>query len=257
MDNTPAAGGGANTDGTLDTGNGLDSALVTGNPLDPRADRGLSDFDRTHHIVLSFVWDLPTPKFSDTSHRKNLLFANWQMSGVAISMSGLPINIFDVTGGTLYGVLAGSRPNWAPGATIQTAKNNIPPGFYFNPYAFAQAFIQPGEPIPSAHDPTALAGDAGTDYGNVGRNILRGPSQSNLDLSILKRFNLAESKDVEFRASFFNGLNHVSRSNPVGELSTATLDPNTGKIIDPGNFGRILGTNSSPRIIQLSLKFNF
>jgi hypothetical protein len=257
IDDTPSAGGGANTDGTVDTGNGLDSALVTGNWLDPRANRGLSDLDRTYIFVLSFVWDLPTPRFSDTSRGKRLLFSNWQVSGIVTSMSGLPINIFDVTGGTLYGLFAGSRPNWAPGATIKTAKSNVPPGFYFNPYAFVQALVQPGQSIPSAHDPSALAGDAGTDYGNVGRNILRGPSQSNLDFSILKRFTLTESKDLEFRAGFFNGLNHVSRGNPVGELSTATLDPSTGKILDPGNFGRILGVNSSPRIIQLSLKFNF
>jgi hypothetical protein len=257
IDNTPAAGGGANTDGTVDTGNGLDSAFATGNPLDPRADRGLSDFDRTRRLVVSFVWDLPTLRFSDSRQSKNLLFANWQVSGTVIRMSGLPINIFDVTGASVYGLYSGSRPNWAPGATIKTAMSHIPPGSYFNPYAFAQALVQPGQPIPSAHDPTALAGDAGTDYGNVARNILRGPPQSNLDFSILKRFNLTESKDVEFRASFFNGLNHSSRSNPVGELSTATLDPNTGHILDPGNFGRILGTSSSPRIIQLLLKFNF
>jgi hypothetical protein len=257
MDDTPSAGGGTNTDGSLDTGNGLDSAFVTGNPLDPRANRGLSDFDRTHIFVFSFVWDLPTPRFSDSSRGKRLFFSNWQVSGIVTSMSGLPINIFDVTGGTLYGLFAGSRPNWATGATIKTAKSNVPPGFYFNPYAFVQALVQPGQPIPSAHDPTALAGDAGTDYGNVGRNMLRGPSQSNLDFSILKRFTLTESKDLEFRAGFFNGLNHASRSNPIGEISTATLDPNTGKILDPGNFGRILGVNSSPRIIQLSLKFNF
>ena len=77
---------------------------------------------------------------------------------------------------------------------------------------------------------------------------MRGPSQSNLGFSILKRFNLTESKDVEFHASFFNGLNHSSRSNPVGELSNATLDPNTGHILDPGNFARILGTSSCPRL---------
>jgi Carboxypeptidase regulatory-like domain/TonB-dependent Receptor Plug Domain/TonB dependent receptor len=257
MDDTPFAGGGANTDGTLDTSNALDSALATGNPLDPRANRGLSDFDRTHRFVLSFVWDLPTPKFSDSSRTKLLLFSNWQVSGIVTSMSGLPINIFDLTGGTLYGLFSGSRPSWAPGATLRMAKSNVPPGFYFNPYAFAQALVQPGQPIPSAHDPTALAGVVGTDYGNVGRNILRGPSQANLDFSILKRFTLTESKVLEFRAGFFNALNQVSKSNPVGELSNATLDPINGHVLDPGNFGRILGANSSPRIIQLSLKLNF
>ena len=47
--------------------------------------------------------------------------------------------------------------------------SNAPPGYYFNPYAFAMAIVQPGQAIPSAHDPDALAGDVGTDFRNVGR----------------------------------------------------------------------------------------
>jgi hypothetical protein len=91
----------------------------------------------------------------------------------------------------------------------------------------------------------------------VGRNILRGPPQSDVDLSVMKRFPLTESKSFEFRTDFFNALNHAGKNNPVSDISTATLDPNTGRVLDPGNFGRILGTASSPRILQVSLKFNF
>jgi len=72
----------------------------------------------------------------------------------------------------------------------------------------------------------------------------------------MKRFPLTESKNVELRTDFFNALNHPSNSNPVSDISTAELDPNAGQIFDPGNFGRILGTDSSPRILQLSLEFN-
>ena len=73
----------------------------------------------------------------------------------------------------------------------------------------------------------------------------------------MKRFPLTESKNVEFRTDIFNTFNHSSKNNPVSDISTASLDPDTGAVLDPGNFGRILGTASSPRIIQLSLKFSF
>jgi hypothetical protein len=158
-----------------------------------------------------------------------------------IAMSGLPVDIFDPTGGLLYG-LFGARPNWAPGANRRTALNNIPMGYYFNPSAFVQAWVQPDQPIPS--EPTAVAGDLGTDIGNVGRNVLRGPSQSNIDFSVSKRFSLTESKDLQFRADFFNLLNHPNRDNPISDIST-------------GDFGRVVGFSSSPRIVQLSLRFNF
>jgi hypothetical protein len=104
--------------------------------------------------------------------------------------------------------------------------------------------VQPGQPIPSAHDPTALASDLGNDIGNLGRKVLRGPTQSNVDLSFGKRFPLAEAKDLEFHADFFNILNHPNRDNPISDISTA-------------DFGKALSFSSSPRIAQFVLKFTF
>ena len=107
--------------------------------------------------------------------------------------------------------------------------------------------MQPWQPIPSAHDPTAVvdpAAESATDIGNVGRNLLRGPSQSNVDISLGKRFPLAESKLIEFRADFFNVLNHPNRDNPVSDISTP-------------DFGKVLSFSSSPRIVQFALKFTF
>jgi len=206
IDNASNPGGGANSDGSLDRSGGLDTANVWGNQLNPRANRGLSDFDRTHYFVFSSVWNLPEPSFARGSGATRLLFSNWQVSGIVTAMSGLPVDIFDPTGGLLYGLFC-ARPNWAPAANAKIAKHSVPAGYYFNPSAFSQAMVQPGQPIPSVHDPTALVdpvAEAGTDIGNVGRNVLRGPNQSNLDFSVGKRFPLAESKDVEFRADFFN-----------------------------------------------------
>jgi hypothetical protein len=90
---------------------------------------------------------------------------------------------------------------------------------------------------------------------------LRGPSQSNVDFSIIKRFPFGESKNIEFRAEFFNLFNHVNFANPISNLnavssSGGSIDPNTGRIIEPSDFGRIIST-SNPRLIQFALKLNF
>jgi TonB dependent receptor len=257
MDNTSGAGGGATSGGGLDLGNGLDTSFVLGNQVDPRANRAISDFDRTHRITFTFVWDLNPPKSWISSRLPQGLFAGWQLSGFVTAMSGLPVDIYDPAGGSLYGQIYGARPNWAAGANRSTLMNQVPSNYYFNPLSFTEAVVVPGQPIPSAHDSMAIASDFGTDYGNVGRNILRGPSQTNLDLSVMKSFRLREGKTLEFRSDFFNALNHASKSNPVSDISAAKLDPATGVIIDPGNFGRTLGSDSSPRIIQLSVKFSF
>jgi len=243
IDNASNPGGGANSDGSVDRGGGVDTAAIWGNQLSARANRGLSDFDRTHYFALSYLWDLPDPAFARGSIAARLLFSNWQLSGIVIAMSGLPVDIIDPSGGTLYG-LFGARPNWAPAANRRTALTNIPAGFYFNPSAFAVTTVQPGQSIPSAHDPTAVTSEGGTDIGNVGRNVLRGPSQSNLDFSVGKRFPVTESKGLEFHADFFNPFNHPNRDNPISDISVS-------------DFGRIASFSSSPRIVQLSLKFNF
>jgi len=176
---------------------------------------------------------------------KRLLFSNWQVAGIVTAMSGLPVDVLDPTGGLLYG-LFGGRPNWAPAGSAKTAKDGVPAGYYFNPSAFARAVVRPGRPIPSANDPSALvaAAEAGTDIGNVARNVLRGPNQRNFDFSVGKRFPLAESTALEFRADFFNLSNHPNRDNPVSNLSTA-------------DFGKVLSFSSSPRIVQLALKLTF
>ncbi|HKZ79677.1 MAG TPA: hypothetical protein VJ124_15495 [Pyrinomonadaceae bacterium] len=78
----------------------------------------------------------------------------------------------------------------------------------------------------------------------------------------MKRFPLREAKTIEFRADFFNLFNHVNFANPISNLNAVTssggsLDPNSGRIINPGDFGRITSTSNNPRLIQLALKFNF
>jgi hypothetical protein len=139
---------------------------------------------------------------------------------------------------------------------------NVPAGYYFNPLAFVRPIVLPGQTIPSSNG-TAIANTLGTDIGNVGRNVLRGPRQSNVDFSVIKRLAISESKNIELRAEFFNLFNQVNFANPIGNFNAvpvSSLDSNTGQIINPadlGDFGRINSTSNNPRLIQLALKLNF
>jgi len=125
-----------------------------------------------------------------------------------------------------------------------------------------------GQLIPSSNIGAVAGAPCGlptivcTDFGNVGRNVLRGPKQVNVDFSIIKRFPIRESKNLEFRAEFFNLFNHVNFANPISNLnafasSGGSIDSNTGRIINPGDFGRIISTSNNPRLIQFAVKFNY
>ncbi len=264
MDNGSGTGGGAGINGVVNPGAVADTSISLGNQLDSRANRGVSDFDRTHRFVLSYVWELPKPRFADGSAGRRWLLSNWQVSGIITAMSGLPIDIVDTGAGSFYGLSMGSsplaRPNLASGSSCSIARDNIPAGYFFNPSAFARPIVQPGQPIPSAAG-AAIAGEAGTDIGNVGRNCLRGPRQANVDFGVFKRFGIGESRNIEFRAEFFNLFNRVNLANPISDFnaigpSRGDLDSN-GRVTSPGDFGRIVSTSNNPRLVQFVLKFNF
>jgi hypothetical protein len=264
IDNASGQGGGSGTDGRINSSAAGETSGVIGDQADNRANRGLSDFDRTHRLVISYLWDLPKPDMADHLAWRRLFFANWEISGIVTAMSGLPIDVIDSEGGSFYGlasVFGGARPDWAAGATRSSATKKIPRGYFFNPFAFARATVQAGQSIPSSRN-AAIASATGTDFGNVGRNVLRGPRQVNIDLAIMKRFPFNEAKSVEFRVEFFNLLNHVNLANPISNLaalssSGGSINSSTGEIINPGDFGRIISTSNNPRIIHLALKMSF
>jgi outer membrane receptor protein involved in Fe transport len=251
---------------SLDNASGqaeIDTSTILGNQFDNRANRGVSDFDRTHRFVLSYLWDLPRPAFARRSTAGRLLLSGWQVAGIITAMLGQPFDIVDSAAGSFYfGANSGlSRPSWAPGATLSTATSNIPAGYFFNPFAFARPTVLTGQLIPSSNG-AAIASATGTDFGNVGRNVLRGPKQTNVDFSMIKRLPFGESKNIELRAEFFNLFNHVNFASPISNFNAvplAAVDPTNGRIINnnPGDFGRITSTSNNPRLIQFALKFNF
>ena len=240
------------TDATSSGNTALNTAFNDETSLD--GSRGLSDFDRTHRFVVSYRYDLPM--FKGATGAKGLLLANWAISGITVFQSGTPFSVTDSAAGTGFlgpGLASATLgANLAPGGSI--AAGNTSGDIhqridgYLNPANFTSA--------PLLY-PTQCAGDDNfctTNFGNLGRNIYRGPFQQNWDFSLLKEFRLTERQSLRFTADFFNIWNHANFGNPsITDIEAYLANPG-----DPNNsFGKIFSTVGTPRLIQFSLRWAF
>jgi hypothetical protein len=216
------------------------------------ASRGISDFNRPHRLAVSYAYDLPFFRHSDGV--KKVALGGWQVAGVSIFQNGLPFSIYDSSAGTAF-LGEGSTPllgaSLAPGATISSGLSSgdihsrVVNG-YLNPAAFTPA---------SLLYPTQCGSDSNyctTGFGDLGRNIYRGSFQQNWDVSFLKHFKIGERQEVRFAADFFNLWNHTNFADPtVTDIEQYLADPSNSP------FGKIVGTNGNPRLIQFSLRWAF
>jgi hypothetical protein len=207
-----------------------------GTPFDPanrRLNYGLSDFDRRHVLNGTVVYDLPFGtgrKFMNNANGfVNRLVGGWTMSANVIAQSGRPFNVVSSTNS--FSSVVSSRANYAS-TDFSTKYTNDPTTglpFLFTPQQRAQFSLPgPGE------------------YGNVPRNAFRLPPQFNLDAAIIKRVQIREQMNFEFRAEATNVTNtpYFGIPGSTSALSLPTL-------------GRSLGTESAARVIQLGAKINF
>lgn len=218
------------------------TAGIAGNQNDPRANYGRSDFNREHRFVLSYVYQLPSPRRFNRFF--NQMLSGWAVAGVTTIQSGLPLSLTGTNANNVFGITT-DRAQLAPGCThndlatsgsIQSRIDN-----YFNRNCILRNAS--GTAI------WRIIGDDGraTDFGNSGVGIVTGPGQNNSDIAIIKRTPfglLGESSHIEFRAEFFNAFNHPQFGNPNTNVSSTT-------------FGVISTTSVNPRIIQFALKLNF
>jgi len=202
----------------------------------PGAEYGNSDFDVRHRFVFSSIYELPfgrgKPFLGNASGLANEIVGGWQMA-----------NIVSVTTGNWYTVLDGNgnfanADSNAGGASQRPDQIGDPhakpcvAGTYFNTCAFG--------------DPAAGS------FGNVGRNTIQGPGNKDWDFSVFKTFSIVEKAHMEFRAEFFNILNHTN-------FLFAKSGPQNGNgstILGASQFG-FLTAARDPRQIQLALKLSF
>ena len=240
------------TDATSTGNTAFNTAFNDESTLD--ASRGLSDFDRTHRLAVSYRYDLPFFKSAEGLTHK--LLAGWAVSGITIFQSGSPFSVIDSGAGSAFlglgsapGVLTGSL---ASGATLSSALSSGSIGTridgYLNPSAFTPALLlYPAQCDPNQPNPAVFPNSnfCTTDFGNLGRNTFRGPGQQNWDFSLIKNFKLTERQELRFTTDFFNIWNHANFFNP------AFTD------VEGGNFGKITSTVGTSRLIQFSLRYAF
>jgi len=216
------------------------------------ASQGLSDFNRPHRLSVSYAYDLPF--FHNATGAKRVAFGGWQVSGVTIFQTGLPFSIYDSSAGTAF-LGQGSTPllgaSLAPGASIANGlssgdlRSRVANG-YLNPATFVPAALV--DPTDCATDPNFCT----TGFGDLGRNLYHGPFQQNWDVSFLKHFKIGERQDVRFAVDFFNIWNHTNFADPsVTDIEQYLANPTSSP------FGKIVGTNGNPRLIQFSLRWGF
>ena len=216
---------------------------MPGQRLDPRNDRGSSDFDVRHAISAALSYDI----LQSQSKRRNFLVRNWSLDTIYTAHTATPVNV--ITGTAIFGVTSLLRPDLVAGIPLYIDDPLIGGGRRINRAAFA----------------TPAAGR----QGSLGRNALRGFSMWQVDLAVRRQFNLSERVGLQFRAEFFNVFNHPNFGDPGARstLTNALTSPLFGQ--STLMLGRSLGTGGlqpglnplyqvgGPRSIQFALKLKF
>jgi len=210
--------------------------------------RGVADFNTPQDLVINGVWNLPNPHFA--AAHAGWLLGGWQMGGIMTAESGQPTTLL-ITGDTM------GNGNTDPYAfPVRVAGCNPTTGNvnqFFNPACFQF----PG--VGNGVAPNQFVG-------RTGRNSIVGPSLFNLDFSLIKDTyikRISDTFDIQFRAEFFNILNHPSFQVPTYEsiggsayiLQSPSPGNPSGSNFPPfGSGGVISATTNAPRQIQFVLK---
>jgi len=203
-------------------------------PLQPMLDWGPAATDVRHLASLNGSYELPFGKgqrfLNHSSKPVNVLTSGWTVSAIANVMTGFPFTPqlgYNPTGnGDTRNPV---RPNWNPNFNGKLYPRTT--SQYFNPEAF----------LPPA---------TGT-YGNVSRDSLTGPGLTELDFSATKNAHLTERLGLQFRAEFFNVLNHTNFMTPnevVYTSATSGISPTAGLVTS---------TSTTSRQIQFGAKLVF
>jgi len=225
---------------SLDNGTAWNSSVASNAPgfvmfpLNPKWDWGLATTDVRNLAVINGTYELPFGHgkafLSNAAGWRDKLITGWLVSSIATIQSGLPftpqLGFNPTNNGDSRNPI---RPSWNPAFSGQIVTGN--PDQYYN----SAAFIVPAN---------------GT-YGNVGRDTLIGPGITTVDFSALKNTNLTERFKLQFRAEFFNILNHANFTTPNPVVFTSA------SVTPAPTAGVITATSTTSRQIQFGLKLLF
>jgi hypothetical protein len=217
------------------TGGGANGVADVQNVMDPynlRTDWGPSPEDFRHQASFSGTYELPfgpgKPWLTGVRGVGAKLAGGWQVNWIVTMVSGFAFSPIIGTNQSGNGDLfVPDRPSWNPSFTGPLINGTV--NQWFNPAAYIL-------PV------------SGT-FGNVGRNVLRGPRLTDADVSLFKTTKITERLGLQFRAEGFDIFNHTNLGIPNKNVFSG------GQL--NGTAGLITSTNTTSRQIQFGLKLTF
>ncbi len=208
----------------------------------PSANYGNSNFDIPNAYKGYASYELPFGKgknYLNHNAVESAVVGGWSVSGTMLTQSGNPFTVTNQNNENSTITGCGNGCSWFPDVVASTRVGNPSPNEWFNTAAFANA------PAPTTANPDVLFA-----FGDEGRNSLRGPRLTVVNLSLAKKFSLGERVHVELRSDWVNVFNHPSFNTP-------------GNTFGGNNFGEINeatqggGVTVAPRSGQLSAVVRF
>jgi hypothetical protein len=205
-----------------------DASLTPYEPQDSDnidGERGPAPFHIRHNLNANAVYELPVARWLglDGGFAKALL-DGWQLSGILVATSGLPVNITDSRS-----AYSRSRPDAVPGVSP-----------YFDDYRDTRQYLNG---LAFMQVPIGEASGATVRPGNLGRNAVRAPGQWTLDASLAKNNPVAGRVRLQLRIDAFNVLNHTNLGGLVTDVANS-------------NFGRLMSAAPN-RTVQLGARLTF
>lgn len=192
---------------------------------------GPSNFDRTHVVNISYIYDLPRIR-SDYGVVRQVL-NGWQVSGITNFASGAPLGIGlgTVTGYDFTGTASqGARPDITGDPVLPKGERTFSRNFR------TEVFRMPKQGTVGTSSPSPV----------------RGPGINNFDMAMFKNFPVRENVRLQFRWELYNAFNHTQFS---AIDTNARFDVNTGEQVN-SRFGEFTAARN-PRQMQFALRFYF
>ena len=232
--------------------------------------RGPCAFNLRQLVTTSSIWRLPSPKFGGQpiAAASAAILGNWELSGIVSASTGPPFSL-GLSGDPLGQLAPAGYFSDAPNL-LRSSPGCMHPwnnGNHVNGYVKVNCFSPPFAPASMASMCSNFSGAAtpapsGSVYcanlfGDAGRGQLYGPGLFNSDFSVTKNQSIrkiSEAFNVQFRAEFFNILNHTNLETPSSSLGVPRKYRSAG-----GRSGAIMLVPlvTPPRQIQFGLKFIF
>jgi carboxypeptidase family protein/TonB-dependent receptor-like protein len=226
----------------------------------PQISHAPSDFNIPHSVVINGIWQVPGPR-AGVAHA---VLGGWEMGSIFKMNNGIPTTPL-INSDPLGVQNAGSDefgiPSIVPGCNpVNTNFRSSPNLGYINTKCYTLPQATPAIAAQCAPFP-GFPGTCENLLGNAGRNSIVGPSLINLDFALYKNMavkKISENFNVQFRAEFFNVLNHASFLPPLDFQggNTAQLFNQNGTPLG-GSAGSLTTLANLPRIIQFALKVIF